>query len=405
MRFVWIAALKELRCLRRDPFSVLTWMGIPLSIALLIHLIFGGGQAVPQGRLLVADEDNTIVSDMLTSAFGRDPLGKMLTVEKVDAPAGRARIDRGDGSAFLLIPKGLQDAFLRNQPFRIQLFSNPSQRILPKMVEETLLIMTDGAFYIQKVAAGELRPFDSGRSPSDDAIAQRSVDIRHLVTGLNKYLSPPLIELETTVVVEKQRNVTRPSFYFPSMIFMGLLLMAGGFASEAWKERTFHTLRRLAATPAPLASFLAGRLAAVALLYFAVAALGVATLRWLAPGEVSHPLAAVVWAALSGTAFFLLMLPVSMSASSQRAAQVLGNLVIFPLALVGGCFFPLEIAPAWMASIGRLTPNGWAVTQFKAILSGSLRPAHLAVAMGGLVAVGILAFLLALRSLRRGLLA
>jgi len=92
-----------------------------------------------------------------------------------------------------------------------------------------------------------------------------------------------------------------------------------------------------------------------------------------------------------------------MSASSQRAAQVLGNLVIFPLALVGGCFFPLEIAPAWLASIGRRTPNGWAVTQFKAILSGALHPAQLAVALGALAAAGALAFLLALRSLRRGI--
>lgn len=404
MRFIGIAALKELRCLRRDPFSVLTWMGIPLSIALLIHLIFGGGQAVPQGRLLVADEDNTIVSNMLTGAFSRDPLGKMLTMEKVDAATGRARIDRGDGSAFLLIPKGFQDAFLRNQPFRIQLLSNPSQRILPKIIEETLLMTTDGAFYVQKAAADELRGFAADRAPSDEAVAQTSIEIRHLAAGLNKYLSPPLIELETAVAPEKQQNVTRPSFYFSSMIFMGLLLMANGFASEAWKERTAHTLRRLAATPAPLAAFLAGRLIAVGLVYFAVAALGVATLRWLAPSEISNPAAAVVWAALAGTAFFLLLLPVSMSASSQRSAQVLGNLVVFPLALVGGCFFPLEIAPAWLASIGRLTPNGWAVTQFRAVLSGSLHPAQLAAPLGALLAVGALAFLLAWRSLRRGLL-
>ena len=78
MRFVWISALKDLRILRRDPFSVLTWVGIPLCIGLLIHLVFGGsgGQAQPQGVLLVADQDDTFASRMLAGAFGSEPWGR-----------------------------------------------------------------------------------------------------------------------------------------------------------------------------------------------------------------------------------------------------------------------------------------------------------------------------------------
>jgi len=98
MRFVWISALKDLRILRRDPFSVLTWVGIPLCIGLLIHVIFGGsgGQAQPQGVLLVADQDDTFASRMLAGAFGSDALGKMFTVEK-GGRGGRARAHRSRG--------------------------------------------------------------------------------------------------------------------------------------------------------------------------------------------------------------------------------------------------------------------------------------------------------------------
>jgi ABC-type multidrug transport system permease subunit len=70
--------------------------------------------------------------------------------------------------------------------------------------------------------------------------------------------------------------------------------------------------------------------------------------------------------------------------------------------MIGGCFFPFEWMPDWMARIGRWTPNGWAIVQFKAILAGSIDASHLAVAAIGLVAVGLLAFAVALRRLRGG---
>jgi hypothetical protein len=192
MRFVWISALKDLRILRRDPYSVATWVGIPLCVGLLIRLVFGGG-GQPQGLLLVADQDNTVASGFLKGAFNSEELGRMLTVEKVDAAAGRARIDRGDGSAFLIIPKGLQDAFLNNRPYRLQLFTNAGQRILPKIVEETLSGMLDGAFYLQRVAGGELRGLGGKQALSDADVGRRAIQAHHLVEEMDGYLSPPLI--------------------------------------------------------------------------------------------------------------------------------------------------------------------------------------------------------------------
>jgi ABC-type multidrug transport system permease subunit len=79
---------------------------------------------------------------------------------------------------------------------------------------------------------------------------------------------------------------------------------------------------------------------------------------------------------------------------------VRGNLLVFPLAMLGGCFFPFEVLPEWLARIGKWTPNGLAVVQFKDVLLGSANPWHLAAVLAGLAAAGLLAFLLALRGLR-----
>jgi len=397
VRFAWICALKDLLLLRRDPFSVMTWAGIPLVIGLLMRLVFGGGDARPQGLLLIADQDQTLVSGLLTGMYRQDPLDKMLTVESVDADRGRTRMNSGDASALLIVPQGFQDAVLRNQPCRLELITSASQRIVPKMVRETLENVVDGAFYLQKVAGDELSRVDEPDS-SDEAVVRRSLAYNRIARSVAKYLSPPAIELHTAVAAEK--NVSTSDFFFPNMIFMALLMMANGLSAEMWKERAFGTLRRLAVSPAPLSAFLLGRLAAVALTYSAVGLAAVTVARYLAGVTVANLPQAAAWAAFAGTMFFLFLLPLTAYSSAQRLADVRGNLIVFPLMLVGGCFFPFEAMPAWLSRIGRFLPNGLAVTEFKKILSGTASGPHLAAVAAALAAAGAAAFLFSLRGIR-----
>jgi ABC-type multidrug transport system permease subunit len=404
MRFVWISVCKDWSRVRRDPFSLGTSLAIPLILSVMMSLVFGRGQAVPQGRLLVADEDDSIASNLLLGSFTRDPLGKMLVVEKVAASDARARINRGDGSALLIIPAGFQEAFLRNRPFQLQLFTNPSERILPQIVQQSLSIMVDGAFYVEHVAGDQLRAFDTGHAPPDGLIASVSVSINHLVTSLRRYLYPVAMDLETEVTADPGESKSFAATFLPSMIFMGLLFIANSMALDIWKERLMGTLRRLAVSPAPLGGFLAGRLIFVASVFALVALVGLVAAHGLAGLPVPSMPAAAMWLTFAGSALFLMVLVVALTAATARAANVMGNLIVFPLAMIGGCFFPFEWMPAWMARIGRLTPNGWAITQFQAILSGEIDARKLAVAVAGLTGLSVVMFIVALRRLRSGFL-
>jgi len=402
MRYLWIGFRKDWQRVRRDPVSLATSIGIPVVLAVLMTLVFGKGEARPEGRLLVDDEDGSIASNLLLGIFQRDPLGKMITVEKVSGAAGRERIDRGDGSAFLIVPKGFQDAFLGNRPTRLQLFTNPSQSVLPQIVQEALSMMVDGGFYVQRVAGDQLRALNTSAAPTDALIASASVAFNHLGTSLRRYLNPPAIGLETMVVQEKRQTVSFAASFLPSMIFMGLIFVSSSLALDIWRERQQGTLRRVAASPMPLAAFLTSRVLFVATVFALVAAVGLATARGLAGMPVPHPAAAVLWMVFTGAAFYLLLLVVTLLPSTPRAASVTGSLLMFPLAMIGGCFFPFEWMPDWMARIGRWTPNGWAIVQFKAILAGSIDGRRIALAVAGLLAVSALAFVVALRRLRGG---
>lgn len=364
MRFLAISLRKDWARVVRDPSQFAIALGIPLVLAVLMSMVFGHNPATPHGRLLVADEDNSIASDRFLEGFRREPLARMVTIEKVSRHAGRARIDRGDASAFLAIPKGFQQAFLTNRPARLELVTNPAESILPQMIRETLALSVDAAPYFRRGGA-------------------------------------PLIEVENVAIGEARQPARNFSAIFlPSSLFMGLLFLASGTAGDIWRERTAGTLRRLASSPVPLSAYLTARVAFVVALYLVVSFGGLIAAQRLAGMPVANLPAAALWITFAGTVFYLFFLCIVLQPATQRAANVLTNLIIFPLAMLGGSFFPFEWMPRWMVSIGRLTPNGWALTQFKSILAGSVDMAATARAAGLLSAVAAVAFLLALRRLR-----
>ena len=385
MHFIWISAVKDFRRLRREPITLLTWIGIPTFVALILVVIFGRGDPRPNGKLLVADEDGGFGATLLTGAVSQGPLGNMITVEKVRREEGRRRMDKGDASALLIIPKDFTTALLESKPAKVELIRNPAQRILPDMIEETLSILTDGAFYLQTVAGDQIRSLPRSAPPADTRVADIAVQFNHLASGLRKYLAPPLIQLETKVT---QQKLDQPGGFailmLPGMLYMGVFFIAGGLAVDVWRERTAGALRRVATTPVTLGAFMAGKLLAAALILAAVGAFGLTVAHLLIDLPVSNFPLATLWIAASGSGLYLFMMLLQSLASTERVANMLSNFVLLPFTMLGGSFFPMEVMPKGFARIGRLTPNGWSLVQLKEILSGTW---HLAAFAGVLVFV------------------
>jgi len=391
------AAGKDLRRYVRDRLAALLWLGIPLVIGSLLILSTGGSQGPqPQAHVLVADQDGEFLSRMLVGAMGQGRAGDIIRAERVDEPTGRQRLDRGEASALLVIPKGFSEAVLKEEPMRLVLVVNPAQRILPGIVKEFLGILADGAFYVHRLVGPELRAMVKGppggeKTFADADIIRTAISINQTMRKLERYVFPPAIELQTTVDKPPSDNAApKPStalVFLPGILVMGLLFAAQGLSGDVWLERESGVLRRVVATPLGIPRFLVGKLLAVA------AVLGVISLVVLAAGMgyVGLPWSrlplALVWSVAVGVMLTAMMLAIQVFASTRRGASLLTFAVLMPLMMLGGCMFPLESMPRWMAAIGRRMPNGWAIEQLKAILLGRDGPLGLPVAFVLMAAV------------------
>jgi ABC-type multidrug transport system permease subunit len=327
-------------------------------------------------------------------------------MDQVDEAEGRKRIDAGEASALLVIPRGFGGAVLREQPTELQLVTNPSQRIMPRMIEEGLRMAVEAAFYAQRLFHEPLQQVTAGAPggaplPSDDVVTSISRAFNQRLRVLQDTLLPPVLSLEF------KTESAKPAFDFsmlllPSMLFMSVLFIAQGMSLDVWIEKDKGTLRRAVCSPQHVSVFLAGKVAAGTLLVamIAIVALTVAaTLFHVPPARL--PLA-FLWVCYAGAALFCFFLLLQMLSTSQRGGGLLSSLIVIPLMMIGGSFMPFEVMPGWMAAAGRWTPNGLAVSRMKDILFGSIDVHAIVIGAIGIGVPAIVAFLLCVRRLGRG---
>jgi ABC-type multidrug transport system permease subunit len=324
--------------------------------------------------LLIADQDDSLLSGFVVGAYSQDQLGGLIVVEQVTVQEGEARINDGDASGFLTIPAGFQDAFLNETPVTLTLKTNPAQTILPGIIEDVTEILLDLGFYVQRLLGPEIQQIqnsDLSNLPDDVFVSGISVDIQDKISKVGSKLSPPLLDV---VIVEPPPAEPQPDMallFLPGIILMALLFSSNSLAADYWEEREKGTLRRLVSAPGVLSGFVAGKAVA------ALAIFGIIAAITMVIGFAYHDVAwakfvpSLLWVSFGGVGLFAWFAALQMSFPNSKAANLLTTILLFPLMMAGGSFFPLEALPDWIAGIGRLSPNGFIVDRLSGELTAS----------------------------------
>ena len=403
MRFALATASKDLRRRFADPAALALWIGLPIVLGSLMSLLGSGGSG-PRAHVLLADEDHSLIGRFLAAAARQDQAARFLDLELVTAAQGRQRMAAGDATALIILPAGFQDAVLNEMPTVVTLVTNPAQRILPSIVEEGLKMAAEASFYAQRLFGEPMRRMANGGQaggPTDDFVASISRAINQDITRIRSTLLPPVIALETKTESDQAASPGFGTLFLPGLLFMSVLFMANGMSLDIWVEKERGTLRRVVSAPQSLASFLAGKLMASVALMTVIATIALVLSVVVFNVRPLRLPAALVWVGVAGAALFCYFVLLQLLGSSARGAGIIGQMVVFPLMMLGGSVFPFDLMPAWMAAIGRWTPNGLAVTHIRALLFEQPDWQAIAIATPLLALPAAGAFWLSVRRIRR----
>jgi ABC-type Na+ efflux pump permease subunit len=366
MSFALASFWKDITRWRQDVMSTMIWIFIPLMIGGLLTMLMSGQGVKPHGVLLMVDQDGSFLSELIAGAYSAGELGELISVEKTTLEEGTERINAGGASGLLIIPKGFGAAFLESEPVTLTLKTNPAQTILPGIITNVTEILLDAGFYAHELLADEIKTFkDMSDDPSDAVVAAMAVGMRHKFESVGTRLYPPAIEIEIVEPQAKEPGPPLALLFMPGIILMAVLFAVNSLAGDGWREREQGTLRRLVFAPGKLGEFVAGKALAAAAI---VCSVGGVT---LVAGFLYHDVSwlklpvSLLWISASGVALFAWFSLLQMLFPTRKAANLFSSMLLFPLLMVGGSFFPFEAMPAWMAAIGRVSPNGFVAHHLK----------------------------------------
>jgi ABC-2 type transport system permease protein len=390
MRLLLAMVGKDLRRRLRSPLPTLLLLAFPLIFAGLIALTFGGGTKVPKVRLLIADDDDSLVGRLVTAAFSRGEAQEHFEVKVLPKSEPKAEkvvggdlalLEREAAAALLRLPAGLSGDLLAGRPARIELVKNPAQSILPDIAEQVSSVLAEVLSAASRLLRDPLEqirttPERPGGGVDDQRVAQISVLFNGVVTRARPYLLPPVVTLETASLpdpsVQPGGTGKRPGFslfllFLPGISVYALFGLADQTMRDLLVEARLKTLLRQLAGPLTAARVLAGKALTTAVVGGISILLLTAVGAAVAPRPVSLAgylvLSLALVAAATGFASAVFGL-----ARNERQGATLANLVSLVMAFAGGSFIPLDSLPGALRVLSPFSLMYWATRGYQALV-------------------------------------
>jgi len=331
---------KDLRLLVRDRVALFWTLGFPIVFAIMFGTIFRGPDE-GSTRLSIAfvDEDASESSVALGRALVASP---NLSVRWSAQDEGERLIRRGDIAALLRVPRGFG---------AVELTVDPTRRVeaahLRSAVVEALVNVRGGG-------------------PSLVTTRELPVDVRSARNGFE--------------------------VVFPAAVLWGLIGCAGSFATAMVAERRLGTFARLRAAPISNLTILSGK-AGSAFVAGLLDALGILAVCHVALGvRIERPAVMLFVIVCCAICFVGITVFLSVLGRSEQAVGGAGWALLLLLAMIGGAMVPLVAMPAWLRTVGNVSPVKWGIVALEGAAWRGLRPMELALPCSILVAVGLASF-------------
>jgi ABC-2 type transport system permease protein len=360
MSRVWRIATKELLQTRRDRLAALFTIVLPVIFTVFLGLIFGGADS-NRLPLAVADADATPFSAKFVEQLRAAPL---VDVKVMAAPEVDAAVQGQSVAAALVIPPGYGASLQAGRPVTltfVRIETSSGAQSLSEGVQ-TAVGELNSRLLVTRTAAEQVS-LETGRAL--DATLLGSAETLAVAA-----LAAPVVTVKTSdsgssIVQHAGGFQQSSSGSLVNWVLFSLLTVATGLA---W-ERRRGLLRRLSAAGVRGREIIGGKVLAMVIITFLQQTFLIVLGQFAFGVDYLHsPLALLmVMVSLSvlAASFGLLISSVFRSEQAVIATTVIAaNL----LAVLGGAWFPLEVASASFSRVAHFLPTAWVVDSFHGII-------------------------------------
>jgi len=398
-RVLAIAGL-NLRQLFRDRSELMGVLLLPLVLTWVFGSAFGSG-AAQKLSVPVADLDNSTYSRAIVSAV--DDARSGIVADKVTPAEAYRRVREGEAPVAVVVPRGFGEDVEHGREATIETVRDPGSSNGQAVVE----LVTGAANRIAadakaaRVTATVLTSGNGGTYPAN------APNFRELYAEADQFWSPdPPVGIVTKTVTASatrafEMKATPNTQYSMGFTVFFVLMVALSGAGGIIEERELGTLRRLLATPSTRGQIILGKVLGVAsvAVFEAAVLVGFGALVFGVPWGSSPPAVVLTLGALVLASTGLgVMLSALMKTRSQLSA--LTPVVSTAMAMIGGCYWPLDITPPFMQAIALGTPTGWAMIALKNTVARGMGVEAVLVPVAVLLGMAVVFFVIGLSRLR-----
>lgn len=343
MKNIWILIKNTLKVTFRKKSNYIIYLMLPVMGVLLSTLMYSGLKS-GKVNIAVADNDKGAASIGLISDL-KDR--ESFNIIEVDEEAIRSGIIDRKYEAAVIIPKGFQAGIYEGEIPKVDIMSL-------KGLESTVWIENFINLYAQNLST--LKTASGNNRQAFDAMYE-------------SYRGGALkITIEKLEDVSTNRNVTVSSLGFLIMFTMLGTSFTTQFILSEKRTRTFY---RICTAPVRFREYIAANtltnlvIVAAQIIFVQFVIKYVFRIETFVPDTIMF----LILFLFGLVAIGINMLITAFSSSSYMAGT-LSTLVMTPMCMLGGCFWPVEFMPDIMRKIAFFMPQWWSLDAIKIIQTG-----------------------------------
>ena len=357
MRQAIILARKDTKVFFKDRLAVGFSFLFPFLFVIGFTLALGGqGPSDDSVEFVLTTLETEGVSNGLIDAFAVEDQGPIVVMTYEEASRA-VEDDQIDG--YVVFPADFTESLINGNPTSLEVVSTGKDT-----GHESALVgfanTLAGLFNEIHVVAGAV---SEATGAEFSLIARTAFEM-----GLIDQGSFGTVEIEIEQLGDMEpwnaSNFTLPG-YLTMFVFFAAALSAEGIA----RERRNHTLERLISNGVRREAIVAGKLLGSAFLgLLQISVMWIVGIFAFGIDLGASPLAVILISLLMVVASSSFGVLIASFIQEVRSASMAGVLASLTLAPIGGCWWPLFIAPDWMHTLAKITPHGWANTGFNKVM-------------------------------------